>query len=90
MASLTALSWNCANYFAAVSTKLVLGGKTPGMYAPALQQNRLKRDLLVNAKLNECGAGLGIAGWSCSDASPHDADLSQVSWNSIWQISRSL
>jgi len=49
-------------FSAAVSTKLLLDGKTPAMYDPALHQSRLKRDLLAGAKSKDCSGGLGIEG----------------------------
>jgi hypothetical protein len=46
----------------AVSTKMLLGGQTPALFDPSLHQNRIKRDIIVERKLDECTEGLGIEG----------------------------
>ena len=52
-------SYSC---FVAMSTKLLLDGKSPGEYAPALTNNRVKRELLHTARIKNNPAGLGVPG----------------------------
>ncbi|KAJ7748883.1 hypothetical protein B0H16DRAFT_1847836 [Mycena metata] len=44
----------------AQSTKLLLNGKTPAAFAPALYDNRLKQDMVRAAKLEKYRNGLGV------------------------------
>ncbi|TFY74780.1 hypothetical protein EWM64_g9232 [Hericium alpestre] len=46
----------------APSTKLIFNGKTPALAHPAMQQNRLKRELIRKEKLHDNPAGLGMLG----------------------------
>ncbi|KAF8153916.1 hypothetical protein B0H34DRAFT_860865 [Crassisporium funariophilum] len=46
----------------AMSTKLILQGRTPGEYDAALVNKQIKRDLLHIAKVKKSPAGLGIPG----------------------------
>ncbi|KAJ6573309.1 hypothetical protein B0H10DRAFT_2199442 [Mycena sp. CBHHK59/15] len=46
----------------APSTKLLLGGKKPGEFAPALQSNAAKGKMLHTAKVNTYPEGLGVEG----------------------------
>ncbi|KAJ7476393.1 hypothetical protein B0H11DRAFT_1810084 [Mycena galericulata] len=46
----------------AQSTLIVLGGKTPAEFSPALYNQRAKRDLLHTAKREKYPAGLDVAG----------------------------
>jgi hypothetical protein len=49
---------------AAASTKLLHHGQTPGSTYMSLNQSRIKRDLITEAKLAKSPAGLGIVGVS--------------------------
>ncbi|KAG6825944.1 hypothetical protein H0H92_001763 [Tricholoma furcatifolium] len=44
------------------STKLLLGGKSPGEHTPALQDKRVKRSILREVKLEKNPVGLGLPG----------------------------
>ncbi|KAG6913688.1 hypothetical protein DXG01_005156 [Tephrocybe rancida] len=44
------------------STKLLLGGKSPGEHNPALQDKRVKRSILREVKLDRHPSGLGLPG----------------------------
>ncbi|KAJ6549308.1 hypothetical protein DFH09DRAFT_1502776 [Mycena vulgaris] len=46
----------------AASTVLLLNGQTPALFAPSLQNKRVKRELVHKAKVKKYPAGLGIAG----------------------------
>ncbi|KAJ7731028.1 hypothetical protein B0H16DRAFT_1427586 [Mycena metata] len=46
----------------APSTHLLLGGKTPAEFAPALQDKRVKRRLVHDVKMEQYPAGLDVAG----------------------------
>lgn len=46
----------------APSTQILLDGKTPGEFAPALHSNRLKRKLVREVKTEAYPAGLDAAG----------------------------
>lgn len=46
----------------AMSTQLMLGGKTPGEYNSALLNKRVKRDLVRAVKVKKNPAGLGVPG----------------------------
>ncbi|KAJ7084961.1 hypothetical protein C8R44DRAFT_894074 [Mycena epipterygia] len=44
------------------STAVLLSGKTPALFSPALQNQRVKREMIHTAKLQKYPSGLGIAG----------------------------
>ncbi|KAJ7225152.1 hypothetical protein C8J57DRAFT_1590385, partial [Mycena rebaudengoi] len=44
------------------STKLLLNGKTPALFSPALQDKRVKREIVHRVKTNKYPAGLGVPG----------------------------
>ncbi|KAJ7746136.1 hypothetical protein DFH07DRAFT_1063038 [Mycena maculata] len=44
------------------STTVLLGGKTPAMFSPALQNGRVKRDIIRVSKTKKYPSGLGISG----------------------------
>ncbi|KAJ7693159.1 hypothetical protein B0H17DRAFT_1060317 [Mycena rosella] len=46
----------------AASTALLLNGQTPALFAPSLQNKRVKRELIHKTKVKKYPAGLGIAG----------------------------
>ncbi|KAJ7182286.1 hypothetical protein C8R43DRAFT_1115930 [Mycena crocata] len=46
----------------AQSTKLLLGGQTPALFAPALGNNRVKRGIVHGVKAKKYPAGLGVPG----------------------------
>ncbi|KAG6904638.1 hypothetical protein DXG01_008433 [Tephrocybe rancida] len=46
----------------ASSTKLILGGKSPGEHDPALHDKRVKRAILRKVKLEKHPSGLGVPG----------------------------
>lgn len=46
----------------APSTKLLLGGRTPAQFAPALQNKRIKRDIVRDEKLKKYPDGLDLKG----------------------------
>ncbi|KAJ6551069.1 hypothetical protein B0H10DRAFT_2242415 [Mycena sp. CBHHK59/15] len=46
----------------AASTTLLLNGQTPALFAPSLQNKRVKRELIHKTKVKKYPAGLGIAG----------------------------
>lgn len=48
--------------FPAPSTQILLNGKKPGEFAPALQSNAAKRKLVRAEKLAAYPAGLDVAG----------------------------
>jgi hypothetical protein len=41
---------------------MLLRGQTPALFNPSLHQNRIKRDIIVEKKLDECAEGFGIEG----------------------------
>jgi hypothetical protein len=51
-----------AKFCVAASTKLLHRGQTPGSSHMSLNQSRIKRDLITEAKLAKSPAGLGIVG----------------------------
>lgn len=53
-----------AHFFVAPSTSLLLDGKVPGQFAPALQNQRRKRDLVRKEKQKAYPAGMGVTGKS--------------------------
>ncbi|KAJ7761692.1 hypothetical protein B0H16DRAFT_1719332 [Mycena metata] len=50
------------SYIVAPSTQLLLDGKKPGEFAPALHSNQIKRKLVREAKMEAYPAGLDLAG----------------------------
>ncbi|KAJ7663311.1 hypothetical protein DFH06DRAFT_1395515 [Mycena polygramma] len=46
----------------AASTRLLLNGQKPGQYTPALQNKRIKQDLIAREKKKKYPAGLGVTG----------------------------
>lgn len=40
-----------------------MSGKTPALFSPALQNQRVKREMIHTAKLQKYPSGLGIASW---------------------------
>jgi hypothetical protein len=53
---------NLTSIFLAPSTLLLLGGKTPGEFAPALQSKRVKQRILLETKKEEYPASLDAPG----------------------------